>query len=227
MSAAKKIKYLLVHTLRISHAEAQRLLDERQVTMAGRTVTWNAEVDEHAEVRCGEKILQEKTVLRYFLFNKPRGTECTLNPQLKDNLLPFIPAGSKLSPIGRLDKQSEGLMIFTNDGRLSQRILHGGIEKEYEVGVNKMIGEEFVRTMESGVKILGGRLTKPCKVKALSENSFRITLTQGLNRQIRRMCHKLGYEVVSLRRIRIDECLLGELKAGESVEVSKEMIWKQ
>jgi 23S rRNA pseudouridine2604 synthase len=222
MSHSKKIKYFLVHNLKISYDHAEQLLSEGKVEVAGKVVTANILIDENSEIRCEDKILRPEKVLKYFLFYKPRGIECTRNPDIADNLLPFLPPEEYLFPVGRLDKQSEGLLLLTNDGKLTGHIIHTGVEKEYEVDVDKNIAEDFAEQMENGVRILN-RITKPCNVKLTGENSFTIILTQGLNRQIRRMCYKCGCEVTRLKRIRIGKFELGHLSVGEIIETENVM----
>ena len=214
MSFSKKLKYFLVHELNISYKKAQALLESGAVKVDGNIVQENALLSKNSEIKVEEVVIRPFKTFNYFLLNKPRGIECTLNPEIPDNLLRFIPDGMKLFPAGRLDKASEGLLFLTDDGELAWKIMHTGIEKEYVVRVDAEIDEEFCERMRGGVKILG-QTTKPCKVFQADETSFRIILTQGLNRQIRRMCHQCNREVKFLKRIRIDNFLLGEIAPGE------------
>lgn len=157
------------------------------------------------EVRIDGKLISEKKVRPIYLaFHKPVGIECTTNQSVKGNIIDFINYPERIFPIGRLDKDSEGLILMTNDGDIVNKILrsrnnHG---KEYIVTVNKPITDRFIQRMANGIPILG-TVTKKCKVEQISKYVFRIVLTQGLNRQIRRMCEYLGYEVTALKRIRI------------------------
>ncbi len=151
----------------------------------------------------------------YMAFNKPVGIECTTDQRVKDNIIDYIAYQERIFPIGRLDKDSEGLILLTNDGNIVNPILRaeGAHEKEYIVTVNKPITDEFVSKMSTGVNILG-RQTLPCKVTKIGKNHFKIVLVQGLNRQIRRMSETLGYRVTALQRIRIMNIKLGKLKLG-------------
>ena len=147
--------------------------------------------------------------------NKPRGIVCTTAEEEKDNIVDFLHYPKRIYPIGRLDKESEGLILMTNRGDLVNKILRGGNEheKEYLVKVNQPVTEEFLEKMRSGVPILD-TVTKPCRVEKIGRNDFRIILTQGLNRQIRRMCEALGYRVIHLKRVRVMNIRLGDLKTG-------------
>lgn len=166
-----------------------------------------------------------KEVLRkvqkiYLALNKPLGITCTTCTKDKSNIIEFINYPKRIFPIGRLDKNSHGLILLTNDGDIVNKILRSenNHEKEYLVRVNKPISPEFLNKMRSGVRILG-RITKPCVVSQINENLFKIILTQGLNRQIRRMCDELSYKVIDLKRIRILNIKLGNLKLGEYREI--------
>jgi 23S rRNA pseudouridine2604 synthase len=152
----------------------------------------------------------------YIALNKPVGITCTCNPGIEGNILELVSVPERVFPIGRLDKQSQGLILLTNDGEMADQISGSeyGHEKEYEVTVDEPVTELFLQKMASGVSILN-TITKKAKVKKVSKYAFRITLTQGLNRQIRRMCKVLGYEVEKLERIRILNIQLGNLKAGK------------
>jgi 23S rRNA pseudouridine2604 synthase len=163
-----------------------------------------------------EQILREKKDFIYLAFYKPRGIETTLNREIEDNLKDILPFKEELFPVGRLDKESEGLLILTNDGRVFDKTLRHEhqTEKEYLVTVDKEIGEEFIHKMSEGINILG-KTTLPCQVEKIDKHTFKIILVQGLNRQIRRMCYKLDYEVLQLIRIRIGTVILGDLKPSE------------
>ncbi|MBC7388991.1 MAG: pseudouridine synthase [Opitutaceae bacterium] len=151
----------------------------------------------------------------YVAYYKPVGVESTLNKNIANNLADAIPIPERLFPLGRLDKASEGLMILTNDGKIYNGVTNSKNqkEKEYEVKVDQLITEDFLQKMSSGIEIMG-QVTKPCEIRKVDEFTFNIILTQGLNRQIRRMCYKLSYEVTNLKRIRIMNVLLGNLKIG-------------
>jgi 23S rRNA pseudouridine2604 synthase len=157
------------------------------------------------EVRIDGKLIKEKTSKNIYLaFNKPVGIECTTNTDVKDNIVDYINYPKRIFPIGRLDKASEGLIFMTDDGDIVNKILRArnNHEKEYIVTVNKPITDRFIQRMGSGIPILD-TVTRKCKVEQISKYIFRIVLTQGLNRQIRRMCEYLGYDVTALKRIRI------------------------
>ena len=157
---------------------------------------------------------EEKKVL--LVFHKPRGIECTTDLRVKKNVISYINYPIRVYYAGRLDKDSEGLLLLTNQGELVNRMMKAGNghEKEYVVTVDRPVTEEFLAAMGKGVPILG-TVTRACKVTKEGERSFRIVLTQGLNRQIRRMCHYLGYEVKRLKRVRIMNVCLGDLAVGQ------------
>lgn len=162
----------------------------------------------------GEPIIKKvKTV--YIAFNKPKGVTSTTDKKDKTNIVDYIGYKQRIFPIGRLDKDSEGLIFLTNDGNIVNKILRAGNqhEKEYTVAVDKPVTPDFIKSMSEGVRIMGGK-TKPCKVVPESKSGFRITLTQGMNRQIRRMCHALDYKVIKLKRLRVMNVHLGNLETG-------------
>jgi len=163
----------------------------------------------------GEPI-KKKDKIVYMVFNKPVGITCTTDLKDKHNIISFINFKSRIFPIGRLDKPSEGLIFLTNDGDIVNKILRAGNnhEKEYVVTVDKPITGEFVNKMSNGIRILD-TVTKKCFVKQEGKNRFRIILTQGLNRQIRRMCIALGYNVTTLKRVRIMNMNLADLPVGK------------
>jgi len=160
--------------------------------------------------------VQQGKELIYVALYKPRGIECTLNENIEQNLATIIDFNEKLFPVGRLDKESEGLLILTNDGFYFNKTINPAskVEKEYIVTVNKPITGEFLTEMSRGVEVLG-QITLPCKTEIIDEFTFKIILVQGLNRQIRRMCFKLNYMVTSLKRIRIENINLENLQPGE------------
>lgn len=205
-------------TLNTSNKEVNALFDTGNIQVNGIKAGSTYLVSTRDEIKVNGKVLQEKKKFTYIRFYKPRGIESTLNKKIPDNLLTVFHYPEKLFPVGRLDQLSEGLMILTNDGDYCSRIINSEneIEKEYLVKVNKDITEEFFKHMREGVVIMGKR-TLPAKVIAdkKNEDQFYITLTEGKNRQIRRMCYKLGYEVEKLKRIRIMDVDLGELRPGK------------
>ncbi len=176
----------------------------------------------------GKEVKKEEEHI-LLVYNKPRGIVCTAEKREKDNIIDAINYPKRIYPVGRLDKDSEGLILLTNDGEIVNKIMRAGNfhEKEYIVKVNKKIQEDFVEKMSAGIYLEElDRHTRPCVVKKLDANTFSIILTQGLNRQIRRMCASLGYEVRSLKRIRIMNILLGELKVGTYRSITQDE-WKR
>lgn len=199
-----------------SRRQADRYLEEGRVTINGETAGVGDRV-EQGQMVCVDgteiRINEEKIVIA---FHKPAGVVCTSSKKDKDNIIDYLHFDQRIYPVGRLDKESTGLILLTNDGELTDRILRGrnGHEKEYEVTVNKPIRQEVIRAMEQGVPILD-TMTKPCRIQMLGERKFRMILTQGLNRQIRRMCEYFGYRVLTLKRVRIMNIELGQLPEGE------------
>ena len=194
-----------------SRREADRLIADGRVLVNGEPVEMGLKVSaEDKIVVNGEAISNPKNKLVYIAFNKPKGIVCTTDTRVeKDNIIDYINYSKRIFPIGRLDKASEGLIFLTNDGDIVNKILRArnNHEKEYIVTVNKPITKEFLHKMSNGVPILD-TVTKKCFVKQTHKNEFKIILTQGLNRQIRRMCEYLDYRVTELIRVRIMNCLL-------------------
>ena len=199
-----------------SRREADKLIESGVVTIDGIKATMGTKVSKGQIVKVNGKLISKEEDLVYIVLNKPVGITCTTEHKVKGNIVDFVNHKKRIFPIGRLDKDSQGLILMTNDGDIVNKILRAGNnhEKEYIVTVNKPINEEFVQRMSNGIRILG-QVTKKCYVKKEGNNTFRIILTQGLNRQIRRMCEALGYEVVKLKRIRIMNINLGDLRVGE------------
>ena len=198
-----------------SRREADKLIEQGRVKIDGVKATTGMKVSKGQSVSIDGKSLKVENEFVYIALNKPVGITCTTESKIKGNIVDFINHEKRIFPIGRLDKDSQGLIFMTNDGDIVNKILRAGNnhEKEYIVTVNKSITDEFIKGMSNGVPILG-TVTKKCLVKKESKNSFRIILTQGLNRQIRRMCEYFGYEVKKLERIRIMNVSLGNLKMG-------------
>ena len=198
-----------------SRREADKLIEQGRVKIDGVKASTGMKVSKGQSVFIDGKPLKVENELVYIALNKPVGITCTTESKIKGNIVDFINHEKRIFPIGRLDKDSQGLIFMTNDGDIVNKILRAGNnhEKEYIVTVNKPITDEFIKGMSNGVPILG-TVTKKCLVKKESKNSFRIILTQGLNRQIRRMCEYFGYEVKKLERIRIMNVSLGNLKMG-------------
>ncbi|UZH54368.1 23S rRNA pseudouridine(2604) synthase RluF [Salinimicrobium tongyeongense] len=188
-----------------SRRKADALIEQGRVTINGEVPEMGTKVSPEDEVRVnGELIVPPKKENVYLAFNKPIGIVCTTNPAEKKNIIDYINFPTRIFPIGRLDKPSEGLILLTDDGDIVNKILRArnNHEKEYIVTVDRLITPDFIKRMSSGIPILD-TVTRDCEVEQLSKFVFRIILTQGLNRQIRRMCEYLGYEVVKLKRIRI------------------------
>ena len=189
-----------------SRRAADKLLEQGRLTINGKKPELGTKIVPGDEIRVdGQLIEDNQDELIYIAFNKPVGIVCTTDSRVeKDNIIDYINHPKRIFPIGRLDKPSEGLIFLTSDGDIVNKILRARNhhEKEYIVTVNKPINERFVERMANGIPILG-TTTRKCEVEMLSKNRFRIVLTQGLNRQIRRMCEYLGYRVTKLKRVRI------------------------
>lgn len=205
-----------------SRREADRLIEAGKVTVDGTTAVTGMKVLPSQTITVEGKPVEGKDRPVLLAVNKPRGIVCTTSDKDRaENIVEFMKYPVRIYPIGRLDKDSEGLLLMTNQGELVNRILRSryGHEKEYLVTVDQPVTEEFIEKMSRGVEILD-TCTKPCEVEKTGERSFRIVLTQGLNRQIRRMCETLGFHVKTLKRIRIMSIKLGNLKTGESREIT-------
>jgi 23S rRNA pseudouridine2604 synthase len=218
------INKFLVKKLSISGKEALLLVQEKKVLINQVPAIQMQVVTQEDLIFFDNKVLQEPDPYFYIAYYKPRGMECTMDPLIENNLSKALPISKHYFPIGRLDKESEGLLILTNDGYLYIKIAPPGVfvEKEYIVTVDKIITGDMLRQMGDGIEIMGEK-TRPAKVFKIDDHTFRIILTQGLNRQIRRMCYKLDYEVTSLKRIRIKSVELGNLKPGEFVEIKRDI----
>lgn len=205
-----------------SRREADRLIQAGKVTVDGRKAVPGMQVEPGQVVKVGKKEIREKNRKVVLAVYKPAGIVCTEDRREKKNIIRYLDYPVRVTYAGRLDKNSEGLLIMTNDGDLINgmmraRFLH---EKEYQVKVDRPVTEEFLKKMREGVHIRDeekglDEVTRPCQAKAIGKYTFSITLTQGLNRQIRRMCQALGYEVKDLVRVRVMNIHLGGLKEGE------------
>lgn len=215
MSEIKRINKYISETGYCSRREADKLVEDGFVTVNGIKAENGTKVGIGDLVLVKNKQLKVKKKNVYLAFNKPVGITSTTDKKDADNIIDFINYKERIFPIGRLDKMSEGLIFLTNDGDIVNKILRAGNnhEKEYIVDVDKPITEDFVKRMGSGIKILD-TVTQNCKVEKLGKYRFRIVLTQGLNRQIRRMCEALGYTVVKLKRIRIMNIELKGIELG-------------
>ncbi|MEX0604055.1 MAG: pseudouridine synthase [Marinobacter sp.] len=209
-----------------SRREADRLIEGGLVKVNGEVAVMGLKVGPGDHVKVRGKPLRTRPKAVYLAYNKPIGVTCTTDPQVHGNIVDAVKfRGGRIFPIGRLDKPSEGLILLTNDGDIVNKILRAGNahEKEYVVTVDKAFDEAFLRTMAAGVPILD-TVTQPCKIARISDATFKVTLTQGLNRQIRRMTEYLGYNVVRLKRVRVMNIELAGLKTGQWRELSsKEM----
>ena len=204
-----------------SRREADELIEAGRVTVDGKRAGVGAVIETGADVRVDGNALKLKNQRGgaksvYIALNKPVGVTCTTETTVKDNIVDFVDHQERIFPIGRLDKDSEGLILLTNNGDIVNEILRAENrhEKEYLVAVNKPVTDEFVTGMSRGVRV-HGQMTKPCRVYKLNKFAFRIILTQGLNRQIRLMAAAFGYRVKQLQRVRIVNIRLGNLKLGQ------------
>jgi 23S rRNA pseudouridine2604 synthase len=199
-----------------SRREADKYIDDCRVTINGKDAYKGNRVQAGDDVRIDGEPLRKKKKLVYMAFNKPKGITCTTDRKDKTNIIDFIQYKDRIFPIGRLDKLSDGLIFLTNDGDIVNKILRSGNghEKEYIVTVDKPLTSAVIQAMRNGVKILG-TVTNRCFVKQEGEKRFRIILTQGMNRQIRRMCEFFDYKVVTLTRIRIMNVSLHQIPPGK------------
>ena len=204
-----------------SRRDAEKFIQAGRVTINKNVAQLGNRVFKGDKVRVDGRLLEPKPKTLYIALNKPVGIVCTTDSKEKKNIVKFVGHPERLFPIGRLDKPSEGLIFLTNDGDIVNKILRAGNnhEKEYIVSVNKKITDEFITRMGNGIPILG-TVTQKCKVKKINDFTFQIILTQGLNRQIRRMCEYLEYEVTKLKRERIMNVSLGKLKPGDWRELT-------
>ncbi|MCZ4295966.1 23S rRNA pseudouridine(2604) synthase RluF [Vibrio sinaloensis] len=213
----KRLNKFISETGFCSRREADRLIEQGRVTINGLVPEMGTKVQSGDDVRVDDKPISatvDKPI--YIALNKPTGITCTTERDIPGNIVDFVGHKKRIFPIGRLDKPSDGLIFLTNDGDIVNKILRAGNnhEKEYVVRVDKPISDDFINKMSSGVNILD-TVTLPCKVVKETKYSFRIVLTQGLNRQIRRMCEALGYEVFKLRRVRIMNISLDGIPNGQ------------
>ena len=223
MAEAIRLNKYLADAGVCSRREADRLIEEGKVLVDGEIAAMGTKVEPGQEVICNGKKVGEKEESVFLIVNKPKGIVCTTSD--KDhapNIVEFLNYPKRIYPVGRLDKDSEGLLLMTNEGDIVNKILRGGNdhEKEYAVAVNKPVTEEFLRQMRAGVYIEDLDVTtKPCRAWQTGSHTFHIVLTQGLNRQIRRMCRALDYHVMNLKRLRIMNIKLGHLERGQYREL--------
>ena len=217
-------KYLSAHGV-CSRREADDWIAGGKITVDGRKASVGEKVTGEEDIRVnGKKINPQAPEHTYIALNKPRGIVCTTKND-KDNVIDFLHLPQRVFPVGRLDKDSEGLLLLTSDGEIVNGIMRAaaGHEKEYVVKVNRPVDASFIRKMSQGVYLDELKVTtRPCQVRQTGKDIFHITLTQGLNRQIRRMCDALGYRVVSLKRVRIMNIRLGDLASGAYREITGE-----
>ncbi len=223
MEATRLNKYLAQCGI-CSRREADKLIEAGKVFVNGQTADMGCKVTSADEVRVGKKLLGGRTKTAVLAFYKPVGVTCTEKDKYAEKVInDYIDYPVRVTYAGRLDKDSEGLLLLTNDGDLINALMRGanGHEKEYIVKVNQEITDTFIEEMQKGVylKELETK-TRPCQVEKIGKFTFRIILTQGLNRQIRRMCKTLGYEVTHLKRVRVMNVLLGNLVSGKYREVT-------
>lgn len=198
-----------------SRRQADELIEAGKVTIDGRKAVMGDKVGDNQKVMVGKHVVAMQEPFIMIALNKPRGIVCTTAENEKDNVIKFLNLKQRVYPVGRLDKDSEGLLLLTNQGELANELMRARNyhEKEYVVRVNKPLTKDFIKGMRGGVPILD-TMTRPCKVRYIDKYTFEIILTQGLNRQIRRMCEYFDYRVVSLKRVRIVNIRLGNLKTG-------------
>jgi len=213
---ATRLNKYLSETGACSRREADQWIEAGRVTVNGARAVLGTQVNEGDDVLVDGQALRAKPKRVYIALNKPVGVECTTDRDVPGNIVDFVGHGERVFPIGRLDKDSEGLILLTNDGDIVNTVLRAENEheKEYVVAVDRPLTPEFLSGLARGVPILD-TVTNPCKVTQVGKNTFRIILTQGLNRQIRRMCEHFGYRVRRLQRVRIMNVHLGTLPVGD------------
>lgn len=208
-----------------SRREADRKIENGEITINDRVAVTGDKVMPDDEVYVNGRPVKKEEEMILLVLNKPAGIVCTAEKREKNNVIDFMKYPKRIYPIGRLDKDSEGLLLMTNNGEIVNKIMRAGNlhEKEYIVTVNKQVTDSFVRGLAGGVPLVElNTTTRKCKVEKIANRKIRIVLTQGLNRQIRRMCEYFGYRVERLERIRIMNIKLGDLKPGEYREVTQE-----
>lgn len=217
-ASGQRLNKFLTNAGVCSRREADRRIRAGQVTIDGQTAELGQRVLPGQRVAVNGRIIEGKEEEIILLFHKPRGIVCTAEKREKNNVVDFIGYSSRVYPVGRLDKESRGLILMTNQGDIVNRMMRAANrhEKEYQVTVNRGISETFVRRMRAGIYLKElGETTRPCQIHQTGDRTFTIILTQGLNRQIRRMCHTLGYEVTDLLRVRIMNLRLDGIPEGE------------
>ncbi len=226
MSFRNKVKYSLVKTLQISNKAVDELIQNGKIKVNNLTIYENVPIGIFDEVYFENKLIFPNTRPLFYKFFKPVGVECTMSQLVANNLSKYLPHDEALFHLGRLDKASEGLLILTNTGQLHDPILRSHstpVWKKYYVELDQCIHDDAVAEMRMGVSILG-QMTLPCQIEKINDSAIQICLQQGLNRQIRRMCHVFGLKVTKLIRIEIGEIKLGHLKPGELVPFENQEI---
>ena len=220
-NTGKRLNKFIADSGYCSRREADRLIEEGRVQVDGHTGSLGDRVLDGAAVTVDGHRLSGRGERVYIILNKPRGIVCTADPREPMNVVDYIAYPIRIFPVGRLDKDSEGLLLLTSDGEIVNRLLRaaGGHEKEYEVEVDHPLTREFMDHMMRGVPILD-TVTLPCRLRRTGNRSFNLILVQGLNRQIRRMCEALGYTVTKLHRIRINNIRIGDLQPGQWRELT-------
>ena len=216
MDESIRLNKAIAQTGFCSRREADKFIEKGEVLVNGQKAVMGQQVSPNDSISVKGKQLGSKKPPVYIAFNKPVGVTCTTDSRIKNNIIDYIDFSEPIFNVGRLDKDSEGLILLTNDGDIVNKMLRAenGHDKEYIVTVDKKINDAFIYKMGKGVPILGV-MTMPCKVRKINDKTFNIILKQGLNRQIRRMCSYLGYEVVALKRVRIMNISLGNLPYGK------------
>jgi 23S rRNA pseudouridine2604 synthase len=219
------INEFLIKRYHFSQEQSVAFLREHEVLVNDKKASQRQTLTKRDGLMIDGAMIREAQTYSYYAYYKPRGIECTLNRTIENNLLDTLPFKERLYPVGRLDKESEGLLILTNDGRLYRDIARAENfkEKVYEVRVHALLTHQAIKQLAEGM-VVKGRTTRPATVEQIDDHRFRIVLTQGINRQIRRMCYKLGYEVTELKRTRIAAVELGELASGKYRKLFKEEI---
>lgn len=220
MSFRLRIKYYLIHRLNYTNKTAGALVSSGKLTVNGKKITENEVLNDRDELKFENEILKEPVEYKYYALHKPRGIESTFNVNIRDNLSTVFSFNDEFIVAGRLDKASEGLLLISNDGKWVNGITRPERkkEKEYIVEVNKEITSVFIDKMGNGVDI-GICKTQPCLIKKEAEKIFKIILTEGKNKQIRRMCKTLGFKVERLKRVRIDKFHLHDLELLKYKEI--------
>ena len=221
MPKVLRLRTIVARYFNITNEKANLIIGRGSVRVDGKVDSPASKIENWQAISVDDKIIRSAIIFSYIKFYKPIGIECTLNTKIDNNLLTVFKYPQKLFPVGRLDKDSEGLLLMTDDGRIFNQVAisERHKEKEYLVTLDRNYDNVFLEKMSNGIVIMG-KLTRSCKLIAVTEKSFRIILTQGMNRQIRRMCYKLGYQVLELIRIRIVNVELGDLKVGTWKELT-------